>query len=977
MTAQGVVKAATGKTLTSTMGAPNVESGTLDPKTQTLSVSPLISTPSTSLSWNSDAPISSFGKPDPFSTDLSSGGLTSSESINVPAGPGGLTPPVSLSYSSESVNEQHSYSSAAGWVGEGWNLSLGEISWNQHNVVAGCTPQPSCGSNWQNQWFFDDAYGTSSQLIPPNVTASTYYDASSNTACQLSNPSVPCPILWHTADESHDKIYAYVGPLTIPSESINPVCWRVWLPNGIMEEFGCTSDSLQYFYVQGGHAEVSGWFLDMITDPQGNQVHLTYQRDMENWTDPSTHTVYSYPRDVELQSVQYGSPGCLNAQAMCTGSSWAPQMQVVFNTGHTPTTLTGTAPTGCNTGTNLRCDDPLDLSGSGGTAAPLIQGTSVLNNIQVQVRTSGSGSWNTLSTYNLGYEQSGPTTITDPASGLKASVAGMLDLTQFQQVGSDGSTPLPMVTFAYTSLTNYYVDSFFVPNPSTNCGPSWNTGNGSGCLLWEQSYANNSRFLSSTSNGQGLAQSFSWTLARNNSHGVNGGGSNNANPFYCDAHQTGYPCNEADDSGWSHTVLTQEGTTTLTAYIGSAEEVQTTGDSTQTTTYYTVAGMRVAANVNGTFDYFGYDALGSQVVVLNSSGTIIGSHLYGPYGNPRYSTGTLPTSIGFTGQQTDSVTGLDYYVARYYDPVVGVFLSPDVVQGNGAGMDPYAYVSGNPETLTDPTGNCGVDSWGDLGSCFTQAVQAVDTVASDIGGAIDGAISDIGGAVSDAVGAVVSSVEDLGPGIGIGLLIAQALSQHTSLGCGCVASTTADARSIAGNMSAPRAWDQQEQKELAQDLARDAAKGRTAAIATYNRTGKGQNPHGSNAATGLLTITVGGKVMVYTDFELGYAGAPPSKHAEQLIVNWAIGILGSYRGSLQGAVISLLIFSQTPVCPGCMSQLTSNTWLNQLYAATGLPGGQAEVNLAVWETDPDPSNISGVKSACEGTTDGITSTSSC
>ena len=82
-----------------------------------------------------------------------------------------------------------------------------------------------------------------------------------------------------------------------------------------------------------------------------------------------------------------------------------------------------------------------------------------------------------------------------------------------------------------------------------------------------------------------------------------------------------------------------------------------------------------------------------------------GELLYGPYGNQRYSSGTLPTSIGFTGQRADSVTGLDYYVARYYDPAVGVFLSPDSVQGNAQGMQPYSYVGDDPESRTDPTGN--------------------------------------------------------------------------------------------------------------------------------------------------------------------------------------------------------------------------------------------------------------------------------
>jgi RHS repeat-associated protein len=146
---------------------------------------------------------------------------------------------------------------------------------------------------------------------------------------------------------------------------------------------------------------------------------------------------------------------------------------------------------------------------------------------------------------------------------------------------------------------------------------------------------------------------------------------------------------------------TVNGTTTLTAYIGSIEEVQTTGS---TTTYDTVQGKRMAGKVNGSLYSFGYDALGSQVVVLNSNGNLVGSQLYGPYGNSRSSNGTLPTSIGFTGQRSDSVTGLDYYIARYYDPVVGQFLTADTVQGNAQGMDPYAYVGENPETRTDPTG---------------------------------------------------------------------------------------------------------------------------------------------------------------------------------------------------------------------------------------------------------------------------------
>lgn len=42
---------------------------------------------------------------------------------------------------------------------------------------------------------------------------------------------------------------------------------------------------------------------------------------------------------------------------------------------------------------------------------------------------------------------------------------------------------------------------------------------------------------------------------------------------------------------------------------------------------------------------------------------------------PRYATGSMPGSFGFTGQREDTATGLDYYVARYYDAVAGQFTS--------------------------------------------------------------------------------------------------------------------------------------------------------------------------------------------------------------------------------------------------------------------------------------------------------------
>ena len=70
----------------------------------------------------------------------------------------------------------------------------------------------------------------------------------------------------------------------------------------------------------------------------------------------------------------------------------------------------------------------------------------------------------------------------------------------------------------------------------------------------------------------------------------------------------------------------------------------------------------------------------------------------------------MPLNYGFTGQHADATSGLDYFNARYYDPMAGQFISPDSILPGGGydifGLSRYAYVEGNPETLIDPSGHC-------------------------------------------------------------------------------------------------------------------------------------------------------------------------------------------------------------------------------------------------------------------------------
>jgi RHS repeat-associated protein len=141
--------------------------------------------------------------------------------------------------------------------------------------------------------------------------------------------------------------------------------------------------------------------------------------------------------------------------------------------------------------------------------------------------------------------------------------------------------------------------------------------------------------------------------------------------------------------------LTSGGTTTTSVYVGNAEEISTTSGTTTTTTYYYAGGMRLALAVNGTFSYLGSDGAGSAEVALDGNGNVQASTLYTPYGGTRYSSGTMPGSYAFTGQRADGTTGLDYYNARYYDPVANQFISADTQDD---GLNRHGYVGDNPET---------------------------------------------------------------------------------------------------------------------------------------------------------------------------------------------------------------------------------------------------------------------------------------
>ncbi|TDC32704.1 RHS repeat-associated core domain-containing protein [Kribbella albertanoniae] len=146
-----------------------------------------------------------------------------------------------------------------------------------------------------------------------------------------------------------------------------------------------------------------------------------------------------------------------------------------------------------------------------------------------------------------------------------------------------------------------------------------------------------------------------------------------------------------------------EGGTTR-RYLGDDYEVNvTTGTATK---YISVAGQLVA-RAEGTTPYWVHtDQQGSIQAVTDAAGNEVHRKKYAAFGEVVSATGPLAReSRGFTGQREDAA-GLLYLHARYYDPELGRFISPNpVIDGDDIiGLNRYAYAANDPINQTDKSG---------------------------------------------------------------------------------------------------------------------------------------------------------------------------------------------------------------------------------------------------------------------------------
>lgn len=155
-----------------------------------------------------------------------------------------------------------------------------------------------------------------------------------------------------------------------------------------------------------------------------------------------------------------------------------------------------------------------------------------------------------------------------------------------------------------------------------------------------------------------------------------------------------------------------------------------------------------------------YDSWGSIISIKDNNGNDISN-------NPSHIGNINP--FRYRSYYYDVETGIYYLNSRYYNPTWGRFINSDqVLQGNKdiLGYNLYTYVSNNPTTFSDPTGQLKWPSWNDIVNVAKTIYNAIKNPATKpVANTTSKIAKDI---VKNELGKAITIEYSIGSGYGLG-----------------------------------------------------------------------------------------------------------------------------------------------------------------------------------------------------------------
>jgi RHS repeat-associated protein len=142
----------------------------------------------------------------------------------------------------------------------------------------------------------------------------------------------------------------------------------------------------------------------------------------------------------------------------------------------------------------------------------------------------------------------------------------------------------------------------------------------------------------------------------------------------------------------------------ITRYLGPEAEVDEAGVWTK----YVHDDVKRVGTGAGAAPFFHHrDHLKSIKVITNASGVEVQRTTYAAYGDRSSQTGSHVETKSFIGERRDEESGLLFLNARFYDPALGRFISPDWWDPNkpGVGTCRYCYADNDPVNKSDANGH--------------------------------------------------------------------------------------------------------------------------------------------------------------------------------------------------------------------------------------------------------------------------------